>query len=453
MMISDETGRLGRSVMFLQRGQCREAKDELSRCLSEEPEDHETHALLAVAIAQDPAIPELGRTQHHEQLLERALHAAQTAIELAPVDPLGFQAKAVVLMRCGEVSSARGALHEALRLNWEDPYTHGLLSRVELNAENHAQALQSARDGLAIDPDDPVCLECEAHAQSGLGNRTLAFGSAGTLIGSDPESFEAHLTLARLNFLHGDLSQAEDGFREALRISPDMIAPRIGLIETMAASADPIFRALYRLQSLIRIGAGERLLILGVTWTVALAIVARTVNPSHATDYGVLLTGYFAFIALTSNQFWISVFRLQFKPSSWKYLDAGFLCRAYVVTACFALAVVGWIAGTRVFDLQTGVALCWLPLFLSIQLSGVVSARNARKSRFLFSCAVLASYFPLQAIFFLADQKTLPFTWDVIGYGIVTFAILLMSRLTITRKHEGNPSDEVVTAENLNRAA
>jgi len=121
------------------------------------------------------------------------------------------------------------ALQDSLRLDPDEPLTHGAMAGVQLLRGRPARALQAAEAGLALDPENENCAHFRLEALLALGRRPEAHAHASAMIARDPEHAFAHQELGRLLIDEAPGAAAEH-LRTALRLDPDGRAARVLLI-------------------------------------------------------------------------------------------------------------------------------------------------------------------------------------------------------------------------------
>ncbi len=176
-------------------------------------QNRETEALTVIrqAIGADPEESAHQVLQAHVlcslNQLEAALTAAGEALALDPASAEAFTARAEALSAQGKWAESEAAAREALALDAEHALAHHFLAHT-LRKQGHTQenaAVVSAQ--LRRDPDSPL-----AHANAGWA------------------------ALER-----GERRQAEEHFREALRLAPELDWAREGLLQSFRARS-PVYR-------------------------------------------------------------------------------------------------------------------------------------------------------------------------------------------------------------------
>jgi tetratricopeptide (TPR) repeat protein len=122
----------------------------------------------------------------------------------------------------GDHTRAEQYLSMALDAGGDDAQIVPLLLRACIDGERYLVALEYARASLQKNPDDMHLRFMVASLEAAVGNEKAAATEFRTLIETDPDDAEAHFALASLvHDSNGDPDEANQHFREYLRLSPD----------------------------------------------------------------------------------------------------------------------------------------------------------------------------------------------------------------------------------------
>jgi tetratricopeptide (TPR) repeat protein len=221
---------LARAQLLLAQSRPADAERELMQALAERPDDPAALALLALSRSDQRKGPE-------------ALEAAEAAIGLAPDHAYFHYVHAVTLHRLDRDDDARRAIGEALRLDPSEPDHFSLLASIELARRNWPAALEAAEQALALNPEHLNAVNLRAMALVRLGRKEEATASVDFALNRAPESGFSHANQG-WNCLHrNDPKKAQEHFREALRLEPDLEYARQGMLEALKAR-NPVYRGM-----------------------------------------------------------------------------------------------------------------------------------------------------------------------------------------------------------------
>jgi tetratricopeptide (TPR) repeat protein len=122
----------------------------------------------------------------------------------------------------GDHTRAEQYLSMALDAGGDDAQIMPLLLRACIDGERYLVALEYAEADLKRNPDDMHLRFVVASLEAAVGNEKKAATELRALIETAPEDAEAHFALASLvRETNGDPDEANQHFREYLRLSPD----------------------------------------------------------------------------------------------------------------------------------------------------------------------------------------------------------------------------------------
>ena len=219
-----------RAFLLLQQGRFDLAERELRRALTEDPNDPEAHALLALTLA------DLDRGAE-------ALGEANAAVGMAPDLPLAHLARAQALLQLDRAADSEQAAREAIRLDPGNADAFAALSAALSARRQRQDALDAAEQALALDPEHAAATNLRAIALVRLGRRDEAAGALEGALSRDPENAVSHANRGWTLLHQNDVRGAMLAFREALRLEPDNAWARSGILEAMKAR-NPVYRGL-----------------------------------------------------------------------------------------------------------------------------------------------------------------------------------------------------------------
>ena len=220
--------RLERALLLLQQSRPADAERETMLALAENPDSSRAHAYLA-----------LSRVDQNKP--GEAVAAADRAVALAPDEGFSHYVRAVVLHRADRDKEALIAIKEAIRLSPDDESHFALLAGIHLALRDWQAARDAAEQGLTLNPEDVQCANLRSMALVRLGLKAEAMETVDFALEREPENALSHANQG-WNCLHrNDPKRAQDHFREALRLSPDLEYARQGMLEALKAR-NPVYR-------------------------------------------------------------------------------------------------------------------------------------------------------------------------------------------------------------------
>ncbi len=127
-------------------------------------------------------------------------------------------------------------LADAIKASPTEPAPRLLLVARHAAARNHKEALVAAQEATAALPNDTAVLDALGRAQAEAGERGQAAATFKRLAGIDTTSGLAHVRLADVYKLSGDLQAAEASLKRALDIQPDLLPAQSSLLDLLLAS-------------------------------------------------------------------------------------------------------------------------------------------------------------------------------------------------------------------------
>ena len=209
------------------------------------PVDAEREALLALTAAPDQPLAHaylaLSRSDQNRPL--EAIESARTAVGFAPDSAFFHYVYAIVLHRADRETEARAEITEAIRIDPETASHFSLLASIELSERHWAEALDAAERGLMLDPQDVGCANLRSMALVRLGRKEEAMAAVDFALAREPHNALSHANQG-WNYLHrNNPAAAQDHFREALRLNPQLEYARSGMLEALKAR-NPVYRGM-----------------------------------------------------------------------------------------------------------------------------------------------------------------------------------------------------------------
>ena len=207
------------------------------------PADAEHESMLALSQQPDhpPALALLALSRLQQGKHAPALEAARQAVGLAPDEAYLHNVHAHVLRDLGRTEDAFRAAQEALRLDPIDADHFSLLASIELVRGRWPAALEAAENALALNAEHVAAANLRAMALVRLGRKAEAMQSVDYALDRAPEDAFSHANQG-WNQLHRNApKQAQEHFREALRLDPELEYAREGMLEALKAR-NPVYR-------------------------------------------------------------------------------------------------------------------------------------------------------------------------------------------------------------------
>lgn len=221
---------LQRAELLLEQSRPAEAEREAGLALAREPENPHAHALVARCRLAQRRAPE-------------AIEAARKAVALAPEVAHYHVVLGYALLEADRHKDALASADAALALDPEDASIFALRSAVHLARRDWNAALADSEAALGLEPENVHALNLRSIALTQLGRPDDAHRSGDFALHRAPENGMAHATKGWACLHQGDPARAQDHFREALRLEPDLEYARQGMLEALKAR-NPLYRGM-----------------------------------------------------------------------------------------------------------------------------------------------------------------------------------------------------------------
>jgi len=200
----------------------------------------ESAAILGEAIAKDPTVAalfyHLAITQWEMQVKKsEVLKTLDNAIALNPEEPAYFTLRASLLTALHRPAEAHAAADESLRLDPAQAAAHVAKAEAYCAQNKWAEAEAQLLRALENDADEEIAGNMLAHVQRMQNKLVDADSSVKHLLSQNPEDPYAHCNAGWAALQKGDHRQANQHFREALRLDASFELAREGLLESFKA--------------------------------------------------------------------------------------------------------------------------------------------------------------------------------------------------------------------------
>jgi tetratricopeptide (TPR) repeat protein len=221
-MSYDPSGNLARGLLLKEQRRYAEAEEYIKGALGSEPNNpFAFHALAAC--------------QFHQEKLTEALDSISQAITLDPNESDHRALKAFILVSAEKKAEARREAQEAVSLDPHSAYAHCAVAQASMALEKWPETEEAARQALSIDPENVFAGNALAHALRLQNKMAENRAHVDDMLARDPEDAYTHATAGWAALQSGDTRRAEDHFREALRLDPNMDGAREGLLHSFKA--------------------------------------------------------------------------------------------------------------------------------------------------------------------------------------------------------------------------
>jgi tetratricopeptide (TPR) repeat protein len=375
--------------------------------LTSDPEDAVVLSMLALGLAN----------------LNQPGEAVQTGRRAVGVDPelgLAHYALGRALLAHDDVPGAERAARESLRLD-ADSDAYGLLAQVFVRQRRWTNALETAEQGLELDPEHVGCTNLRALALSGLGRKTEAQGVVRESIAIDPDDAGSHATRGWLLMQQLEYDEALESFRTALRLDATMESARAGIIEALKAR-NGIYRLLLRYAMWMGNldGRTRWFVLLGLFFGARLARTALRENPALWPLLGPALAAYGIFALSTWLADPLSNLLLRLNPFGRLVLNKSETLAANLVGACLATVVIA--ALLAVLTSVTGFfVIAAVAFLLLIPISGAFGGYSTRAWATLRAALIVLAALGAVTIALAFASPTLA-VWPLIAVAIGSFA-------------------------------
>jgi Tfp pilus assembly protein PilF len=214
---------LAHGLLLQEQGRFEEAESCFRSALIREPENDLVYGRLALCLISMP-----GRKKE-------ALESIESAIRLRADEPLYHGVKSLVLVELRRGKGALEAADQALALNPADAFSLASKANAYCSMDRWAEGEEWSRKALKIDSDNAMAANLLTHTLRLQGKSSESTTAVEQLLADDPENSFVHVNAGWSALQQGQPKNAEEHFREALRLDPDSDMAREGLLESFRA--------------------------------------------------------------------------------------------------------------------------------------------------------------------------------------------------------------------------
>lgn len=415
---------LDRAALLIEQGRWDRAADELKQALAHDPDNARAHSLLALCWSQD------------KDQLRAATREAESGVGLAPDDDFAHYALAVVLDKRNHFPEARAAVDQAIALMPESATYFGLKASLFAQQQQWTEALEEAERGLSFDPDSETCQSYRALALSKLDRGEGAIEQAERQVSRRPDSSQAHATRGWALLHDGRYREAEEAFREALRLGPTNEMARAGMIQALN-NHHLLFRAMFGFYTLVgRMSqTGQWALVIGLFVGMRVLRGAADANPSLEPYVFPVTVLYMAFCLLS----WIinPLFNtfLRFHPFGKYLLSDNEKWTSNFVAALLLAGTAGAITQAVRGDYGGAILMFILPVFLTLPISKIFTVDEGWPRSTCIGFSVVLGLAAGATMVLLVTDGPWSGPMSLYGLGILAFSFLgnHLARVTVRR--------------------
>ncbi|MEO1052884.1 MAG: tetratricopeptide repeat protein, partial [Bacteroidota bacterium] len=221
-----------RAQVLMETNRFSEAKKELKKALSSDPNNVDVLSLLAICSSE---------SEEHD----KANELMQRAIGIRPDDPNLLYTYSRILLEQNDVKNALVHIKNAIAIY---PYSADffyILAAIHLYKKEWQDALDNANKGLEIEADHLGCLNVRSTALNKLGKKGEAFDTIKEALNQNPENAYTHANHGWGLLERGEHKKALEHFRESLKLNPNFDLAKAGMVEALKAKY-PLYKLFLR---------------------------------------------------------------------------------------------------------------------------------------------------------------------------------------------------------------
>ncbi len=210
-------------MLLLDQGRYDEAEACFIGVLTREPENDFVYSRLSLC------------RMEMEGRKNDALSSIDEAIRIEPEVSMYRSIRALILCELNRGKDALTEADQAVALDPEDDFAAGVKASAYCELQKWSDAEDWARRALSLNSDSTMAANILTHTLRLQGKSNQNEAAVSQLLADDPNSSLAHVNAGWTALHQGDSRKAEEHFREALRLDPEMEAAREGLLESFKA--------------------------------------------------------------------------------------------------------------------------------------------------------------------------------------------------------------------------
>ncbi|WP_299606987.1 tetratricopeptide repeat protein [uncultured Aquimarina sp.] len=146
-----------------------------------------------------------------------------------------FYNKAVITWHQEKKEQALQAINEAISLDPYNPDYFGYKGLMLLESKDYSKSLDCANEGLALHPNNVLCLNVRAQILVKLNRKEEAQETVENTLHQDPEGSFSHASIGWVHLEQGDHKKAMHHFKESLKNDPNSRYAKDGMLESIKA--------------------------------------------------------------------------------------------------------------------------------------------------------------------------------------------------------------------------
>lgn len=278
-----------RAELLFEQGRHADAAEWFQKAIAINPDLDYPHARLALSWIQ------------HESTCQRAVDAARRAVSLNPENGFNHAVLAMTLLdssKPGESKPRAEALAsaaKAIELEPDSSFTNGIYAFTLVRNGRIEEAEKAARNALQLDPDNLMATQALTAALMQLGKKENLKSLVDKQLQDNPESDMAHVAAGYQALHDGKVNDANNHFREALRLDPGNEAAREGLIESFRARS-AFYRRYLQFCSFMRSASGGKAHLILLGGFILFQLGKQTLRKSHPAIAAILGLVWLTFV-------------------------------------------------------------------------------------------------------------------------------------------------------------
>ncbi|WP_422090702.1 tetratricopeptide repeat protein [Tenacibaculum ovolyticum] len=211
-----------RGLQFYNISRYADAIKSFKEFLLEEPNDYYSKYYLALCFYQLDEIESLGKIT--KSLLENHPDRDETHYLLS-----------IYYFSIENIDSAYKHITEAISLDSHEANYFGYKAQIQIAKKQFEKALETANEGLKIDPKNSFSLNTRTKALTKLNRKEEAFETLQNTLQDNPNDYFTHANAGWTNLELGNHKKANIHFKEALQNNPNDEYAKEGMVESIKA--------------------------------------------------------------------------------------------------------------------------------------------------------------------------------------------------------------------------
>ncbi len=284
-----------------------------------------------------------------------ALADARKATGLLPDDPFPQALQANILCQMDREKEALPLAESAIALDPEDVYSWNAKTLALAGLSRWNEAEESARKALEVDPDDESASNLMAHVLRLQNKLEESQQESRRRLERDPDNAFSFANAGWAALQRGKVKEAEDLFKEALRLTPEMKYAKQGLKESYRARS-AFYRVFLRWAFFMQRFSEKHQTLIIIGLVVGFRIVRGIAEAVHPLAALAVMIVYYMFLFGTWLSSGIANFLILKDPVARMSLDLGEKVEGVVIGFLFVVGLLVLIVGATTGMLPVAVA-------------------------------------------------------------------------------------------------